>query len=75
MKFLSLVSCADLFRDEIGLLRWVPIDEVVVPIPVDGDASLGDHQGSGGDVDERAARTEARSGPIKTVNCRSGRVC
>lgn len=37
------VSCADLFRDGIGLLRRVPIDKVVVPISVDADASLRDH--------------------------------
>lgn len=51
---LSLVSYADLSRDEIGLLRWVPVDEVVVPISVDTNAGLGDNQGSRRDVDECA---------------------
>ena len=41
-------------------MRWVPVDEVVVPISVDTDASLGDYQGSGRDVDKRAARPEAK---------------
>ena len=49
-----LASYADLSRYEIGLLRWVPIDKVVVPVSVDRDAGLGDNQGSRGDVDERA---------------------
>jgi len=52
---LTSVSCADLFRDGVRLLGRVPIDKVVVPIPVDTDASLGNHQGSGGDVDKCAA--------------------
>ena len=51
----TLVKRTDLFRDGIGLLCWVPIDEVVVPISVDTNASLGDHQGPGLDFDKRAA--------------------
>ena len=55
LNVLVLVSCADLFRDEVGLLRRVPVDKVIVPISVDTNASFRDHQGSGRDVDKCAA--------------------
>jgi len=67
LNALASVSRADLFRDGIGLLCWVPVDEVIVPISVDTNTSLRDHQGSRRDVDECAARAEAGSKLISSV--------
>lgn len=60
LNILALAVRTYLLRNEIRLLRRVSIDKVVVPIPVNGDTSLGNHQGTRRDVDKRAARTEAR---------------
>ena len=49
------IWCADLFRNGIGFLGGVPVDKIVVPISVDGDASARDHKRSRRDVDERSA--------------------
>lgn len=55
MNDLKLASCTYLLRNEIWLFARVPVDKIVVPISVDGDASVRDHQRSWRDVDKCAA--------------------
>jgi hypothetical protein len=46
---------AHLFRNKIGFLGRVSVDKIIVPISVDGDASVRDHERSWMDVDKCAA--------------------
>lgn len=55
LDVLELASSTDLFCNKIRFLRRIPVDKIVVPISVDGNASVRDHQRSWRDVDECAA--------------------
>ena len=55
LNVLELISCVNLFRNEIGFFGRVPVDKIIVPVSVDGNAGARDHQGSWRDVDKCAA--------------------